>query len=48
MTHCFMNKAMLRQVGFITPGQGIIVKTKEQFYFSYYYETAIAFKTKTV
>lgn len=48
MTHCFMNKAMLRQVGFITPGQGIIVKTKERFYFSYYYETAIAFKTKTV
>lgn len=29
MTHCFMNKATLRQVAFTTPGQGIIVKTKE-------------------
>ena len=46
MTHCFINKAMLRQVAFITPGQVIIVKTKERFHFSYYYETVVVFKTK--
>lgn len=41
-----MNKATPWQAAFITPGQGIIAKTKEQFNFSYYYETAVDFKTK--
>lgn len=47
MTHWFLNKAPLRKVAFITSFHSI-VKTKYQFRFSYYYKTAVAFKTKTV
>lgn len=48
MTHCFMKKAALWQVAFITTGQSIIVKTTKQFHFGHYYEIDVAFKTKTI